>query len=332
MSLTPVDDFCAVLRLGNLAYSMPNCKHPVDERELSMRFGVQTALQNTTPRELRALWRRIEGAGFEWISVWDHFHAVGEGTRNLEAVSMHTALALDTTRVRCGGLVYSVGYREIAVVANAIAAIDHLSNGRVTLGLGAGYLESEYDVWGIPFRSTRDRLDRLEETVRALRELFAGTTVDLEGDHVQLRAARCDPAPVQNHLPIWIGGGGEKRTIPMTARLADGWNIPMATVEDFAHKNIVLSDAIATARRSPDAVERSVGVGLCWDESLLAERYGERAGILRPSILTGSAEQVIDRVGAYEAAGADWLFLSTRAPFAASEIEAFARDVIPHFR
>lgn len=297
-----------------------------------MRFGVQTALQNTTPSDLRAVWRQIEEAGFEWISIWDHFHAVGGGTCNLEAVSMHTALALETTRVRCGGLVYSVGYRDIAVLANAIATVDHLSDGRVTLGLGAGYLQAEYDAWGIPFGSARDRLDRLEETIIALRSLFAGEPVDFAGAHVELRAARCDPAPKQDRLPIWIGGGGEQRTIPMAARLGDGWNIPMATAEDFARKNSILDDAIASAGRDATEVERSVGVGLCWDASLLVERFGERAEILRPSILTGSTEQVIDRIGSYAAAGADWIFLSTRAPFAAGDIERFAHEVIPHFR
>lgn len=297
-----------------------------------MRFGVQTALQNTSPDELLGLWRRIEAAGYEWISVWDHFHAVGGGTRNLEAVSMHTALALETKTVRCGGLVYSVGYRNVAVLANAMAAIDHLSGGRVTMGLGAGYMQSEYEAWGIPFPSPSDRLDLLEETVTALRQLLAGEESHHQGRLLRLEGARCDPPPVQARIPLWIGGGGERRTIPMAGRIADGWNIPMATVEDFARKAAILSTSAEAAGRDPDRVERSVGVGLCWDPARLPERFGERAEILRPSIFTGSTAEVTEKAAAYRDAGADWLFVSVRAPFDADELDRFAEEVIPALR
>lgn len=294
-----------------------------------MRFGVQTALSNTDVDEVRALWRRVEAAGFEWISVWDHFHAVGGGTSNLEAVAMHTALALDTTSVRCGALVYAAGYRSTAVLANATATIDRLSGGRVTLGLGAGYLEAEHTAWGLPFEPPRDRLDRLEETVGALRTLFGGSAATVDGRFVRLRDAVCDPPPLQSRLPIWIGGGGERRTIPMAGRIADGWNVPMATVEDYARKVRVLDRAAEEAGRPADAIERSVGVGLCWDPDRLVERFGERAEILRPSILTGSTQEVVDRVAAYREAGADWLFVSVRSPFDVDELDRFAADVIP---
>jgi alkanesulfonate monooxygenase SsuD/methylene tetrahydromethanopterin reductase-like flavin-dependent oxidoreductase (luciferase family) len=263
-----------------------------------VRFGVQTALQNTTPGELILLWGRIEAAGYEWISVWDHFHAVGGGTDNLEAVSMHSALALSTERVRCGGLVYSIGYRSVAVLANAIASIDQLSGGRATLGLGTGYLQAEYDAWGLVLPSVRDRLDQLEETVQALRAVLSG------------RVTTC-------------------RTIPMAGRLADGWNVPMATVADFGRKPAVFDAAAEAAGRDPGRLERSVGVGLCWDPERLVDRFGERAEIMRPAILSGSIDEVTDRVGRYRAAGADWLLLSVRAPFDAEELDRFAEEVVP---
>lgn len=296
-----------------------------------MRFGVQTALQNTSPDELRECWRRVERAGFEWISIWDHFHAVGGGTHNLEAVAMHAALALETTRVRCGGLVYSVGYRNLAVLANSIATLDHLSGGRATLGLGAGYLRAEYDAWGIPFPSAGARLDQLEETVTVLRRLFAGETVTWSGEHVRVDGATCDPTPVQDALPIWIGGGGERRTIPMAARMADGWNIPMATVDDFARKAELLDRSAEESGRDPATIECSVGVGLSWDPRAIGDRYGARAEVLAPSILSGTTDEVCTRVAAYREAGADWLFISVRAPFDVEELERFAADVILEF-
>lgn len=294
-----------------------------------MQFGVQTATQNTTPSALRDTWRRLESAGFDWISIWDHFYAVGGGTSNLEAVSMHTALAMETSRVRCGSLVYSVGYRSLAVLVNALATIDQVSNGRATLGLGTGYLRHEYDSWGIPFESTPDRLERLEETVVAARRLLDGETVTIDGRFVQLDEAVVDPRPVQSHVPIWIGGGGEQRTIPMAARLADGWNVPMATLEDYARKVRVLDDHLEQAGRPHDAIERSVGLGLCFDRSQLGVRYGERASAIAPAVLSGSTDEVITRVAAYGAAGADWVFVSVRAPFDNDELERFAAEVVP---
>ena len=125
-----------------------------------VKLGVHTGLQNTRVDELRALWRRIEDHGFEWISIWDHFYAadatftpvgITSGSVCLEAITMHTALALSTERVRCGSLVYCVGYRHPAVLANAMATLDQLSGGRVTLGLGAGWHQSEYAAYDIAF-------------------------------------------------------------------------------------------------------------------------------------------------------------------------------------
>jgi len=118
-------------------------------------YGVHAGLQKTTTAELQGLWRRIEELGFDWISVWDHFYAADmTGDADcLEAVAAHAALACATTRVRCGSLVYCAGYRHPAVLAKAITTIDHLSGGRVDVGLGAGWSELEYRAYGIPFPS-----------------------------------------------------------------------------------------------------------------------------------------------------------------------------------
>ena len=122
------------------------------------RFGVHSGLQHTTVDDLRSLWRRVEDLGFDWISIWDHFYgATGlpDDAECFEAVAMHTALALETTRVECGSLVYSIGYRHPAVLAKAITAIDHLSGGRAAMGLGAGWAEVEYKAYGIEYPTYR---------------------------------------------------------------------------------------------------------------------------------------------------------------------------------
>jgi len=117
----------------------------------------------------------------------------------------------------------------------------------------------------------------------------------------------------------------------MAARLADGWNVPMATVDDFRRKVGVLNHHLGRAGRHHDDIERSVGLGLCQDRSMLRARYGARADVLAPSILSGSTNEIVDTVGHYEAADADWVFVSVRAPFDVDELEQFAADVIPEF-
>lgn len=306
-----------------------------------LRFGVHTPLQHTDPGALRAVWEHVEDArvpegtaAFDWISVWDHFGALDGAPANLEAVAMHATLACHTTRVRCACLVYCVGYRSALQLASAIATIDHLSAGRAVLGLGAGYLAAEYRMAGRTMPGAAERAAVLGETADAVRRLLDGEEVTLDGRHVRLEAARCAPAPLQTHLPIVVGGGGERVTVPLAARVADGWNIPMATPTDVARKVAVLREHEARAGRPAGSVETSVNVGLCLDPRRLPERFGARWEALRPAVCTGSTDEVVDLVGRYRDAGVDRIILSLRAPFDAEvldDLDAFASVVVPEF-
>lgn len=299
-----------------------------DEDGRLARFGVNTPLQDTGTDELLGLWRRCDELGFGWLSVWDHLGSLSGGP-NLEAVAMHAALALVTRRSRVGCLVYGAGFRSPGVLAKAATTIDHLSGGRAVIGLGAGYFAPEHRAFGVELRSPAARVRHLEDVLVALRRLLDGDTVDLVGETVTLRGAVARPTPVQSRLPLWIGGGGERRTVPLAGRLADGWNVPMAPVEDFARKAALVAAAAEAAGRDPATVERTVNVGLCWDEARIPQRYGARWQALRPAVLSGSTQQVLDQVGAYREAGADTVILSLRAPFDLDEIERFAADVGP---
>jgi F420-dependent oxidoreductase-like protein len=280
-------------------------------------FGVHTGLQNTTLEELVDLWHRIERMGFEWISIWDHFYAADltGGAHCFEAVAAHTALACETERVRCGSLVYCVGYRHPAVLANAIATIDHVSGGRADLGLGAGWSQLEYDAYGIPFPPVPTRMDMLEEAAECIRGLLRDETTTFDGDHFRLRDARCEPAPVQAALPLWIGGGGEKRTLKIAARYADGWNVPFIPPEEFARKREVLVRHCETVGRDPAEIRCAVNVGLAWREEDLEPQFGNMRMYVRPGVLMGSDEEVVDRVGQYADAGADQINVAVRAPW-----------------
>jgi F420-dependent oxidoreductase-like protein len=291
------------------------------------RFGVHTGLQHTTAGELRLLWKRVEALGFDWISVWDHFYGAtgsADDAACLEAVAMHAALACETERVQCGALVYSIGYRHPAVLAKAITAIDLISGGRAAMGLGAGWAEIEYRIYGIDFPPVGTRMDQLEEGVAVLRGLLHDEETTFEGRWFQVHAARNEPRPIQDKLPIWVGGGGERRTLRIAARFADGWNVPFVAPETFAAKREVLHRHCDDVGRDPAEIACAVNVGLAWDEESLRRQFGAIADFVRPGVLTGSVDQVGERIGEYTAAGADQVNLALRAPFDVDALEQFS--------
>ncbi|MDO8364830.1 MAG: TIGR03560 family F420-dependent LLM class oxidoreductase [Actinomycetota bacterium] len=288
-------------------------------------FGVHVGLQHTTADELRSVWRQIEDLGFGWISVWDHFYgATGkpDDAACLEAVAMHAALACTTSKVRCGSLVYSIGYRHPAVLAKAITTIDQLSAGRADMGIGAGWAKVEYDAYGIPFPDVKTRLDQMEEGIQCLRGLLHDDVTDFEGKWFQLQAARNEPRPVQAKIPIWVGGGGEKRTLKIAARHADGWNVPFIAPAAVAHKNAVLDRHCADVGRDASEIKRAINVGLAYSEDSLQQQFGAISELVRPGVLTGSHEQIMERIGQYVEAGADQVNIALRAPF---DLDALSR-------
>ncbi len=295
----------------------------------ALAIGVHTPTQNAAFAELRDVWSAADRLGYDLITVWDHLQSLdGTGT-SFDAVAAHATLASTTRSARVGCLVYSVGYRHPASLALAAITIDHASGGRAVLGLGAGYLQDEYRRFGFDFDPPAERIRRLEACFTAVRDLLDGHTVTRSGPGVELDDARLRPLPVQPRLPMWIGGGGEQRTLPLAGRVADGWNIPMATSDDFARKNEIVSRAAEAAERDPAVIERSVSLGLCFDESLIPERYGPRWEQLAPSILTGSDDRILDMLESYRRAGATQVMLSLRAPLLVEDLERFAADILP---
>jgi F420-dependent oxidoreductase-like protein len=301
---------------------------------MNVRFGVHTGLQHTSIAELQTLWVRIEELGFDWISIWDHFYAAdGSGDpHSLEAIASHAALAAATTRVTCGSLVYSAGYRHPAVLANAIATLDQLAGGRIVLGLGGGWLQGEYDAYGLHFGSPGERLRMLDEYIRCVRGLLTEERTTFDGEFFHLRDAQCEPKPVQARLPIWIGGGGEKVTLRIAAEHADGWNVPFIAPDAWAHKAHVLDMHCEKLGRDPATITKSVNVGMAFSEDELGRQFGPMSNFVRPGVLSGSVDEMVDKVGAYVAAGAQYVILAMRAPFDHDGLERFAAEVIPAVR
>jgi alkanesulfonate monooxygenase SsuD/methylene tetrahydromethanopterin reductase-like flavin-dependent oxidoreductase (luciferase family) len=276
-----------------------------------MRFGIHAGPQDCTIDDLRRLWRTADQRGFHWCSVWDHLFSVSDLSNPakpaFEGVATMAALASETRRVRVGCLVFCVCYRSPGVLAKAAVTIDHLSDGRCELGIGSGWNEMEARAFGLHFGSVGARLDLLEETATVLRRLFDGERVTFEGRQVRLQDALCDP---------------------------------FLAPELFARRNATLEQWCERERRDPRAIVRTVNLGLAVgeDEGEVARQeenlrlmFGPMTDLVRPGILVGTPDRVIDRVREYAAAGAEWVILALRAPFDWKGLELFIREVMPAF-
>ena len=192
-----------------------------------MRFGLDTAQQRVPWDEVVRRVQFAEEMGFDGAWGFDHFQPMyGDGPGEaFEGMTTLAALAGVTSRIRLGLLVAGVTYRHPSVFAAQALTIDHASHGRLELSLGAAWFDKEHDELGIPFPSTPARFDLLEDTLEIVQRLFTGDVVSYDGRSVSLHDAQLRPVPVQQpHPPIWIGGSGPRRTLPLVAKYADVWH------------------------------------------------------------------------------------------------------------
>ncbi|MCB0989872.1 MAG: TIGR03560 family F420-dependent LLM class oxidoreductase [Acidimicrobiales bacterium] len=311
---------------------------------MTLQLGAHIGQQNMTMDEMRSLWRRLDAEGLDWISVWDHIYEAppaGGTVDHFETVASLAALACDTTNARLGVLVFYVGYRNPGLLAKVAATIDHISGGRFTLGLGAGWHEQEAVAYGYDFPPAGRRLDMLDEATQAIRGLLTQDRTTFSGDWVTLDNASCLPRPVQDRLPIWIGGRGEKRTIPMVARLADGWNAAYVSAETFGRLNGLLTQHAEQVGRDPGSIERTVNLsfdlGLTDAEvaerrSLVAAQWGDQAERLMSGSLLATPDQAVELILAYRDAGAQMVNVAFRAPWNAEALDAYLEVVVPQVR
>ncbi len=309
---------------------------------MAIRFGIHVGHLGGPLDELRRLWRFADQRGFDWFSTSDHFQESppqgGDGDC-FESVGIMAAAAADTTRVRIGCLVFCVNYRNPGLLAKSICTVDHLSGGRAEAGIGAGWHQAEYRGFGYPFESIGVRQDQLEEAVQALRLLFDEKVATFRGRYVRLEDARCNPKPLQPRLRIWVGGGGEKRTLRTAARYADGWNAPYLDPAAWVTKNRVLDEWCAREGRDPRAIMRTANVGFylgadaagaARGEAVYRAQWGTQEA--RRGFLRGTPRDAIALVGAYRDAGVDRLNIALRqGPYDWTALEAFADEVLPAF-
>jgi F420-dependent oxidoreductase-like protein len=231
-----------------------------------MRFAFKTAPQHTTWQDMLAVWQAADQVElFESGWSFDHFYPIFSDSHGpcLEGWTTLAALAQATRRLRLGIMVTGIHYRHPAVLANMAAALDIISDGRLELGIGAGWNEEESGAYGIPLGTPAERSDRLEEACQALIGLLSQETTSLDGRYYQLTEARNEPkGPQRPHPPICIGGSGERRTLRTTARYAQHWNFVGGSPEEFARKRDVLHAHCADIGRDPAEITLSSHVAL----------------------------------------------------------------------
>jgi F420-dependent oxidoreductase-like protein len=229
-----------------------------------MRFGIDIAQQRLAWDELVSRARLAEDLGFDGAWGFDHFQPLyGSGPgETFDGLTTLAALAGETTRLRLGLLVTGVTYRHPAVLAAQAMTIDHATHGRLEFSLGAAWYEPEHRQLGIPFPPTGTRFDLLEDALEIVTRLWSGEVVSYEGRAVSLHEAQMRPMPVQApHPPIWIGGDGPRRTLPLVARFADVWH-SFGTPASLRDANHALDELAEAAGRDPAAVARAGSLSL----------------------------------------------------------------------
>jgi len=245
-----------------------------------MRLGLDVAQQRMEFDELVERVQLAERLGFDGVWGFDHFMPMyGEGPGNcFEGMTTLAALAGVTERIRLGLLVTGVTYRHPSVLAAQAVTIDHASHGRLELALGAAWFDDEHRRLGIEFPPTAARFDRLEDELEIVTRLCTGAVVSYQGRHFSLDEAQLRPVPVQRpHPPIWIGGSGRRRTLPIAARWADAWHT-YGPPEQLAELSRLFDHMAEDAGRDPAAILRASSLSLSepWDDvRATAEQFAE---------------------------------------------------------
>ena len=277
-----------------------------------MRFAIKTRPEHTTWQQLRDVWVAADQFEiFESAWHWDHFYPLSGDMAgpNLEAWTTLGALAQATERIRLGCQVTGMIYRHPAVLANMAATTDIISNGRLELGIGAGWNEMETTAYGIDLYPLKERFDRFDEGTQAMIALLTEKVANFDGQYVKLTDAYCEPKAVQTpHPPITIGGKGPKRTLRAVARWAQQWNVIVQSPEEWKALKDVLVQRCEEVGRDVNEITCSVNVRIDPDEPL---------------------DTAVATAAAYGEAGVDLVVLNLPLDASPSVLEPLAKAVAP---
>ena len=306
-----------------------------------LKWGLQTSPQHVSYPELLQLWQHADALGYDSAWLFDHFMPISCDPTGpcFEGWTLLAALAASTQRIHVGCLVTSIIYRHPAVLAKMGATVDVLSNGRLEMGLGAGWFEGETRAYGMPFPPTGERLARLDEGVQLIRALWTQDEADFTGRYYTLNHARCNPKPVQQPTPpIWIGGQGEKVTLRIVAERADGWDMDMAPLDTYRRKLEILADHCQRLGRDPSTVRKMIHFSaiIAEDEPTvrqqaesLAQRWQTNLAGLQGRVLIGTPAQAAEQLLPYVELGVEHFVLSLAAPYDLRQVELYIQEVAP---
>lgn len=297
--------------------------------------------QGATYDDLLAVARLSEELGFSAFFRSDHYLAMGiDGLPGpTDAWTTLAGLARDTSSIRLGTLVTSATFRLPGPLAITVAGVDQMSGGRVELGLGAGWYEEEHTAYGIPFPSTAERFDRLEEqlmVVTGLWECRPGETFSFHGRHYRLSDSPGLPKPVQSpRPPVIVGGMGKRRTPALAARHADEFNLPFVSVDATRQQFARVREACASSDRDPASLVWSSALVICCgsDEAEYrrrAEAIGRDPDELRGSGLAGTPPEVLQRIGEYAEVGTERFYLQVLDLSDLDHLRLIAEEVKAH--
>src|SRR5262245_12797093 len=309
-----------------------------------MKFGIHIGHMGGPLAEMRKLWKFADAKGFDWFSVSDHFQESpprGGEMDCYEAIATLTAAAMDTTKIRLGSGVYCVIYRNPALLAKSLTTIDHLSNGRVDCGLGAGWHDVEAKAYGFAFPSIGPREDMLEEYAQ-IQQLLLNTeqqSANLQRMHLSVAKATNLLITLHPSIQIWIGGRSEKRTLRAAAKYADGWNGAYIGPDDWKHKGQVLDQWCEKEGRDPRTIMRSVNLGFylgadakgaARGEQIFQSHWGGHADrSARTGYLRGTVKEARAMVDEFRALGCTRLNIAFReGPYDWDALEAFAGEIV----
>ncbi len=302
-----------------------------------MRFSYWASLSNPWSEVVDGV-RHAEASGWDGVYVADHFMADAGGpfppdTPNLEATAALAALAALTDRVRLASLVFGITYRHPAVLAKWAATTDHISGGRLLLGVGAGWQENEHEQYGIPLGPPGERIDRFDEALAVVRGLLDEATTTVAGEHYTVTDAIAWPKPVQDHLPLLVGGKGD-RMLGLVARYADEWNM-WSSAAELAERRAVLDRHCEAIGRDPTTIATSTqALVFVLDDDARGAAI-EEAMAARPCV-AGTPARIAEWMAAWQEVGVDEVIvpdftLGTGAQ-RADALDAIIEQVAPGLR
>src|SRR5215472_8987354 len=279
--------------------------------------------------------RAADKDGYESIWMVDHFHTVPTPSQEVtfETWMSLAAMARDTRRVRIGQIVTCNSYRNPALLAKMASTVDVLSHGRLDFGIGAGWYEEEYAAYGYSFPGAHERLERLREAVEIILQMWTQEEAHFEGTYYQVRGAINQPKGIQQpHIPLLIGGGGEKVTLRLVAQYANACNIG-GDIPTIKHKLAVLKQHCEELGRDYESIKRTNLI----DDCIIAETEADVLARLTPqqrdnlqelrqTELIGTPEQIRERLAEYEDAGIQELIVRFVDAAQIEPVRLFARE------